>query len=238
MHLTEEQYEYYMEYGFLVIENVLNEDEVEYARQQLHDNIFQQTGIQHNGENWSTGVGTRLKGPGMNIYYSRWKLNIQMNSNAVNLYKQLIKRTWGPGNVAGFEHPFGYSDEENVRCMTDRVCYRLPDYINKEGGLALHLDRNPLDPFLLKSGGVDKFRPIQGFICLTDHYDSGQGGLKVVPGFHKIIDDFFSPDHVSLEVREQCIGQRGEFYRMGGKSYAKLQRQLEVNTDNMYYNNK
>lgn len=139
----------------------------------------------------------------------------------------MISRTWGPGNVSGFEHPYGPSDEENVRCMTDRVCYRLPDYINKEGGLALHLDRNPLDPFLLQCGGADKFRPLQGFICLTDHYDGGQGGLKVVPGFHKVVDDYFSPNQVSAEVREQCLGHKGEFFRMGGKSYAKLQRQLE-----------
>ena len=30
----------------------------------------------------------------------------------------------------------------------DRVCYRLPDSVQAEGGLGLHLDRNPLDPYL------------------------------------------------------------------------------------------
>jgi hypothetical protein len=196
MQLSEEQYNHFSEHGFVVVENVLSEDEVHAARAQLHASILAQTGVEHKGENWSSGVGARLKGPGMNIYYSRWKLNIQMHPNAVSIIKHLLKQTWGPGDIYGFEHPFGWSDEECVRCMTDRVCYRMPDCINTEGGLALHLDRNPLDPFLQQAGGVDKWRPVQGFICLTDHYDGGQGGLKVVPGFHKKIDSYFSPDQV------------------------------------------
>lgn len=228
MQLSEEQYEHFERNGFVVIEEVLSEEEIEFSRTCLHDSIFAQTGIRHQGENWSAGIGARLKGPGMNMYYSRWKLNIQMHPNAVNVYKQLLKRTWGPGNIKGFEHPFGESNEDDVKCMTDRVCYRLPDCINTEGGLALHLDRNPLDPYLSTSGGLEKWRPIQGFICLTDHYDSGQGGLKVVAGFHHLIENYFSPDQVSPEVREACMGHRGEFFRMGGKSYVKLQKQLEV----------
>jgi hypothetical protein len=228
--LTVEHYEHFATHGFVVIEDVLSEEEVTSARHSLHESIYSQTGIRHRGDNWaSADIGPRLKGPGMTMYYSKWKLqNIQLHEKAVCTYQDLFKRTWGPGDIADFKHPFGYSDERNVRVMTDRVCYRMPDCISKEGGLALHLDRNPLDPYLEHSGGIDKWRPIQGFMSLTDHYDGGQGGLKVVPGFHKLVDSYFSSDQVSVEVKEQCIGHRGEFFRMGGKSYTKLQKQLEV----------
>jgi hypothetical protein len=43
----------------------------------------------------------------------------------------------------------------------------IKDVVHSEGGLSLHLDRNPLDPYLLLSGGLEKWRPIQGFVCLT-----------------------------------------------------------------------
>mmetsp|Transcript_17817 Transcript_17817/g.29784 ORF Transcript_17817/g.29784 Transcript_17817/m.29784 type:complete len:320 (+) Transcript_17817:30-989(+) len=229
MSLTEEHVEHFATHGFVVVENVLSDEEVITARERLHESIFLQSGVEHNGENWaSAGIGARLKGPGMNMYYSRWKLqNIQLNEKAVAIYQDLLKQTWGPGNIEDFEHPFGPTDERNVRVMTDRVCYRMPDCINQEGGLALHLDRNPLDPYLEHSGGIDKWRPVQGFMALTDHYDGGQGGLKVVPGFHKLVDEYFASNQ-SAEVRQQCVGHRGEFFRMGGKSYTKLQKQLET----------
>jgi ectoine hydroxylase-related dioxygenase (phytanoyl-CoA dioxygenase family) len=230
--LTEEDCENFKRYGFVVVENVLTPAEVDAARQHLHDNVHAETGIYHQGENWSD-VGARLKGPGMKMYYSRWKLDIQLHRNAINSYKQLLQETWGPSNISGFEHPFGSIDCEQTKQMVDRVCYRLPDCVHSEGGLSLHLDRNPLDPYLSLAGGLDKWRPIQGFICLTDHLDSGSGGLKVVPGFHKSIDRYFS-EHASAEVRSECLGKRGEFFRMGGKSYTKLQKQLEVGPSAIY----
>lgn len=224
--LTPENCEDFQKYGYVVIENVLTQDEVSQARQSLHDTVYAQTGIHHQGENWGD-ISARLKGPGMKMYYTRWKLDIQLHQNAINSYNQLLQETWASGNKKGYEHPFGPINVQATKQMVDRVCYRLPDFVHSEGGLSLHLDRNPLDPFLLTSGGIDKWRPLQGFICLTDHIDSNSGGLKVVPGFHTLTDSYFS-EHASDEVRKQCIGKRGEFFRMGGKSYSKLQKQLEV----------
>ena len=77
-----------------------------------------------------------------------------------------------------------------------------------EGGLNLHLDRNPHDPYLEKSTGLSKWLPIQAIVCLTDHYDGDSGGLKVVPGFHKEIVKYF---HESGKA-SSCSS--GEFYRL------------------------
>lgn len=58
------------------------------------------------------------------------------------------------------------------------TAYRLPDHIQAEGGLGLHLDRNPYDPYLLcptVTKKLLKYRPIQSWIGLTDHYGSKSG---------------------------------------------------------------
>jgi hypothetical protein len=220
--LTPDQIAEFKENGVLVIENVLTSDEVDISREALHHDIFTRTGILHQSPNWGE-IGARLKGPGMYIYYARWKLlNIHLHPNVTSVYEQLLTQTYGSGVEPNFEHPFG--ECTNHLTMVDRVCYRLPDYVSTEGGLSLHLDRNPLDPYLLQAGGLDKWRPIQGFVTLTDNIDTNSGGLKVVNGFHTIIDDYFKG---SSEAVDAC-GRRGEFFRMINKSHAKVQKQLNA----------
>ena len=90
--------------------------------------------------------------------------------------------------------------------------------IRHEDGLGLHLDRNPSDPYLLNNGGLKKWRPIQSFISLTDQYGSGGGGIKVVSGFHKQLDESFINYH-------QEGG--GEFCRLNNKIHCKLHKKLE-----------
>lgn len=223
MELTAEQISEFKDSGVLVVEDVLSEEEVDHARACLHEDIYRLTGVRHGDENWAD-IGSRLKGPGMYIYYAKWKLlNIHLHPKVTASYEQLLSDTYGPGNVHGFEHPFEAC--HNHLAMVDRVCYRLPSSISGEGGLALHLDRNPLDPYLQQAaGGLDKWRPIQAFVALTDHVDSNSGGLRVVRGFHKRIDEYFKN---SKEAQDAC-GHRGEFFRMNAKSHARLYQQLEV----------
>ncbi len=252
---TPEQIEHFQEWGYVVIENILTEEEVESARNALHENIYNITGgIRHRGENWADLKNkAMMKGPANGIYYAQWKLQgIQMKSNLVEAYESIMEATYLSGNVPNFEHPFqidtavtiGSSSSTSKTptptplasfCYTDRVCYRLPDIIHSEGGLALHIDRNPIDPYLVTSGGLAKWRPIQGFLSLTDHYDGTSGGLKVVPGFHKISTEYFQSHENDGEFQEKCIGKRGEFFRMGGKSYSSLQKKLEVRFLQKFY---
>lgn len=222
MSLSAEQINEFKEFGVLVVEGVLTDDEVADARQSLHADIFKYTGITHGGDRWEE-IGSRLKGPGNNISYAAWKLlKIHLHPAVTSAYDELLAHTYGPGDVAGFEHAFGTCLKHY--CMADRVCYRMPDSVSAEGGLALHLDRNPKDPYLLGAGGLDRWRPIQAFVTLTDQFNSDDGGLKIVRGFHKIIDDYFE----NSREAEQACGQRGEFFRMNGKSHEKLKRQLEA----------
>ena len=83
-----------------------------------------------------------------------------------------------------FERPLGFSDD--VLPCIDRICYRLPDHIRREGGLGLHIDRNPYHPYK-----TDRFRPIHSFISLTDHYDFQSGGLQLIDKFHNEYDEYF-----------------------------------------------
>jgi len=102
----------------------------------------------------------------------------------------------------------------------DRVCWRLPDNIKSEGGLSCHLDRNPYDPYLMKSGSLKKWRPIQAFVSLTDQYGTNSGGLKVVKGFHHKIDEYFNKN------MKDDTNKGGEFYRLNSKSHALLAKNL------------
>jgi len=86
----------------------------------------------------------------------------------------------------------------------------------------MHIDRNPTNPSLYDSNGktrLKKWRPIQSFICLTDHFDAQSGGLKVVKQFHKYCDDYFSKTPTDYSV--------GEFHRLNSKVHTALEKKLE-----------
>lgn len=217
--LTAEQLEEYDKNGVLVIENVLTDQEVELARNLLHQQLLSYD-IDHDkvlaGEQQVDDV--RIKGKASRIFYNKWKLDVHLHPKIYNYVKDLMHHTYETGKKSGYEHPFGKFTD--ILPYIDRVCWRLPDCIKAEGGLGLHLDRNPVDPYLLKVGGLKKWRPIQCFVTLTDHYGTNTGGLKVVKSFHHRIDEYFSKSDIEA-------GEKGEFFRMGSKSYASLAKELE-----------
>ena len=218
--LTTDQLEEYKKYGVLVIENILTDKEVEMARDGLHNQLLE-LGIDHNkvlmGEQ-KLDEGPRLKSAASKIRYSKWKMDICLHDNIYHTMKQLILATYG--GEKGFEHPFGRFDD--ILALIDRVCWRLPDIIRNEGGLSLHLDRNPSDPY----GSLNYFRPIQAFVTLTDHYGSEYGGLKVVKGFHKEIDNYFKNEKIIAAVKD-AHSAAGPFYRMHSQSHYSLEKRLE-----------
>jgi len=214
--LTFDQIEEYHRHGVLVIENVLTEEEVNDARQKLHDQLLE-LGIDHYkvlmGEQ-KLDEGVRLKSTASKIFYSKWKMNIMLHEKVYHCMKELMEKTYLSGKTKGFEHPFGPSND--ILSYIDRVCYRLPDIIRSEGGLELHLDRNPTAPYSC----LKAWRPIQSFVTLTDHYGSDYGGLKVVKGFHHEIDDYFSKSN-------EPVISGGGFYRLHSKSHWSLVKRLE-----------
>lgn len=211
--LTTEKLEFFRAHGFVVLEDVLSEEEVSQVREQFHAQLASR-GIHHDkvlsGEQTLLD-GPRVKGNAASIFYARWKLNVHMHERVYALCRDLLVATFGSGKRPLYEHPFGAF--EDVIAFIDRVCYRLPDVVREEGGLELHIDRNPTDPYLLRGGGLKKWRPIQALLTLTDHFGSESGGLKVVRGFQHITDQYFADKTY-----------QGEFCRLHDKA---LQRKLE-----------
>lgn len=220
--LSEQQLKDYDDHGVLVVENLFNSDEVEELRTGLHQQLLDQ-GIDHykilsHGVECSESV--RKKSKVSRIFYSRWKIDGHINPRIYQIMRQLLVSTYGSGTREDYDHPFGAFDD--VVPYIDRICWRLPDSVRAEGGLGMHLDRNPYDPYLLKKGkGLYKWRPIQALLVLTDHWGTDTGGLQVVEGFHKEIDQYFShPPELDTE-------SKGEFFRMNAKVHAKIEKRLQ-----------
>jgi hypothetical protein len=215
--------EEFINFGVTVYENIYSDEEIDTIRKGLHDELLLHN-IDHEKVLNSTddiNHGARLKCPAANFYYGKWKIDALINEKLYVIMKNLLMNTFGnPGNKL-FEHPYGKFDD--VVPYIDRVCWRLPDNVRAEGGLEMHMDRNPIDPFLSKGDGLLKWRPIQTILTLTDHWDGNSGGLEVVKGFHKTCDDFFAKDIEELSK----IMPKGEFYRMGSKKYDALRKKLQ-----------
>jgi hypothetical protein len=134
-----------------------------------------------------------------------------------------------------------------VKLFLDGAQYRLPDHIQLEGGLGLHVDRNPFDPYFLQTPGVklSKWRPIQSWISLTDQFGAQSGGLRVVRGFHLESDNYFGSQlregseggkaggktrkvgKDKGKVKEEEEEGGGEFFRLNPKTHASLFKRLE-----------
>ncbi len=219
----EELIQEFKEEGVIVFENVFSDQEVDEIRNKLHKQLLEH-GIDHQSVlNGTTDApkNVRIKSDVARIFYNKWKIDAHLDQRVYDIMKYLHDNTFADGKTKNFEHQMGTSTD--ILAYIDRICYRMPDKILKEGGLGLHIDRNIKDPYLLKSGGLLKWRPIQGFIALTDHYGSESGGLKCVKGFHKIIDDYFANNTEISDISNN----KGEFFRMISKSHAKIERECQ-----------
>jgi hypothetical protein len=208
----------FIETGVTVIEGVLNPDEIEEKRKSFHHQL-KKYDVDYEGilsGKCLPSDGVRMKSCTSNMYYEKWKIDAQINGKIYGIWRDLVVKTFGRKIKYFDDHPFGYFDD--VIPYIDKVCFRLPDHIREEGGLEMHIDRNPTDHYLLRNGGLKRWRPVQGFITLTDHFGSECGGLKCVKGFHKETNEYFAG--------QEFVGG-GEFCRLVSKSHAKLSLRLE-----------
>jgi len=211
MALTQEHIDQFVNDGYCCVEDVLDSEEIETARNALHYELTKY-GVNH--DNILNGIDKpldqcRIKSDVSNIFYAYFKFNMQVNKQMYDIWKALF-------DAVITEYPLGHHDD--VFPFIDRICWRLPDHIKQEGGLGLHLDRRP-GPLGLTN--IKKYRPIQGFVALTDHYGSESGGLRLCKGFHNQFNEFFKEGSYAQETS-------GEFFRMHGKSYSKLQKQCRA----------
>lgn len=222
MSITPEQIAEFRQNGVVVIEDILTDEEVDQAREAFHEQLMK-IGIDHHkilsGES-EVDQAPRIKSNVSRLFYAKWKLlDVQLHPNVVQAASELLDATFGSDDPL-FRHPYGRFD--GITAYNDRVCWRLPDSIRPEGGLGVHLDRNPIDPYLEHSGGLEKWRPIQGLVALTDHYGGDSGGLRVVKGFHHRIDDFFAKSDLTYKDTGG-----GEFFRMHSMKYAALAKECQ-----------
>lgn len=220
--LLQEHIDEFIEHGVVIIEDIFNDEEVEDIRKKFHDQLMNM-GIDHDAiiqKRIEPFNSVRMKAPTSHIYYNKWKIDIQTNQKIYECVKEIMKHTFLPSNVPNYEHIYGESDD--IYAYIDRVCYRMPDCVKMEGGLKLHIDRNPYDPFLLKTTGLKKWRPIQGILTLTDHYGSESGGLCVVKGFHKKSEAYFKNS-----IPDENISKGGEFFRLDSRCHTKLEQECQ-----------
>lgn len=206
--------EFFQKNGYVVIENVFNQNEVNEIRNNLHNDLKKYFNINHdkiiNGLE-EPNFSVRKKSPSSLLFYPEWKIKLQLDERILNMSYDLHMNTYC-SKVRNFMDP--YIIARKIIPFIDRVCYRLPDNIRAEGGLELHLDRNPFD---ITEG--EYYRPIQSFISLTDHFDSNCGGLQLIPKFHLEFDKFFY-----YKDRVKC----GNFFRMHSHSYDILNKKIET----------
>ncbi len=228
--ISQEHIDEFIEHGITIIEDVYNDMEVDDLRKKMHIQLLG-LGIDHDAilQKYAEPFNSvRMKAPTAQIYYNKWKIDIQTNPKIYECVKKIMKQTFFPSNVQNFEHIYGESND--VYVYIDRICYRMPDCIKMEGGLKLHIDRNPYDPYLLNAGGLKKWRPIQGFLTLTDHYGSESGGLRVVKDFHKKSDLYFKNSIFSTErcnINKDGLCPKGEFYRLDSRCHTKLEQDCQ-----------
>ncbi len=150
--LSIDQLNEFRETGLLVIEDVLTGEEIETARNAFHNHLKEKLGIDHSAviDGTASPPLHRIKSPVSRIFYPGWKLlDVHMHPNVSGLAKELLCKTYGSAEDPLFAHPF--APFQDIHAYVDRICWRLPDSIRTEGGLGLHLDRNPFDPYLLQS---------------------------------------------------------------------------------------
>jgi hypothetical protein len=217
-----EDIHYFKENGYVIITDVFDDIEVENMRNNLHKTLLEN--YNHDHDKVLAGYikpasDVRIKSKLSNIFYKEFKLESFLNKKVYDLYKSLMDNTFASGNTPDFEHPLGSSND--ILPYIDRICYRLPDHIRSEGGLGLHIDRNPLEPYNQK-----KFRPIQSFISLVDHNNNESGGLQLIPRFHKEYNNYFYKNHLNISISGENI--EGEFHRLNSHVHERLHKRVET----------
>lgn len=154
----------------------------------------------------------------LDIFYSKWRMELIEHENAFHVMSQLYDATYASNKIENFQHPHGKFDPCSAYFYLNRVCYRVPDTIAKLHGakkskplqrsLTPHLDCCPENMY-----GSDKefarWRPIQCFIALTDNVEPNTGGFEAVKGFHTRFDEYFHQhNNINMENDGQqvCVG--------------------------------
>ena len=170
--------------------------------------------------------GIRRKSATSHIFYTKPIFDIQISRTMQHIFDSLYDSTYKTKNPL-YKSPFKI--EGNSLPFLDRYGFRLPSWISPvsfedgisigpEEGLGLNIDIDPYNPYLYDDYDVSqliKWRPFQSFVTISDHKMENNGGICVVPDFHKRFTEFFKSYSRGTKIVERTEIHSGEFFRMG-----------------------
>lgn len=222
------------EHGFGVLQ-LFGDKSIKRIEHDLDDALFNHSGIKYGeiisgdddvrNRNLCLLGGIRKSSVTSQIFYTQSIFDVMISRTMKHIFDSLFKITYKE-NTGIYSHPFKWHGDNSVPFL-DRMGFRLPSWIPQtiddsgqtigpENGLGLHVDQNPFNPYLLDKESIShlyKWRPFQSFVTVSDHTMYENGGLCVVPDFHKKADSFWSGCNEIIKM-EQSEFHSGEFYRM------------------------
>lgn len=224
-----------VEHGFGVLQ-LFNEDTIKRIESKCDEELFKSCGAKYehiisgSEEERNSSLkcigGVRKKSATSHVFYTKPIFDICISKTMQYIFDELYNSTYLTKNPL-YQSPFKI--EGNSVPFLDRYGFRLPSWIpvttfddgitiGPEEGLGLHIDMEPYNPYLYDSDGrshLKKWRPFQSFVTISDHMMKNNGGICVVPDFHKRFDEFFKSYNRGTKILERTESHSGEFFRMG-----------------------
>lgn len=226
--------EYIIEHGFGILQ-LFDNKTVKRIETQCDIDLYQSCGAIYNDiingtdEERNASLkcvgGVRIKSATSQMFYTKPIFDIYVSKTMQYIFDRLNDNTYKTKNLL-YTSPFKI--EGNSLPFLDRYGFRLPSWIPQvtfedgttigpEEGLGLHVDMDPYNPYLYDDGGTShliKWRPFQSFVTISDHTMENNGGICVVPDFHKKFNDFFKSYSKGTKKAERTSIHSGEFFRM------------------------
>lgn len=153
--LSCEQIEKFLEDGYLVVDNVLSQEEIDEVKASLSLMLQSKYSVdtqnlKETAHNLKTLSSTNGSGGILDIFYPPWKLKLCENEKMVAILSQLWaagfrnhEREWSSEENEGCtedfrDHHFGPFDVNRAYMYIDRICYRIPSDLSKEIGKQLN----------------------------------------------------------------------------------------------------
>mmetsp|Transcript_7698 Transcript_7698/g.11341 ORF Transcript_7698/g.11341 Transcript_7698/m.11341 type:complete len:369 (-) Transcript_7698:422-1528(-) len=141
--LTDEQIQSFRQNGYLVVNDVLSEEELDRARQGMHATLLKygvdHDNLQETGHNLKSLSSTNGAGGILDVFYPAWKMELCENPKMLAIISQLWEcfQVASDDDCSFLNHPFGPFDTNRAFSYIDRICYRIPSEISVQIGRSL-----------------------------------------------------------------------------------------------------
>ena len=238
--LSQQQIDFFREYGYLVVPDVLSQAEVREALDGMQQSLLDAAGVDASSMErlQETRLGldslssTHGAGGVLDLFYERWKIRLTLeNRKYSSICKELYASTYatydGDGKGDGlWAHPYGKFDpmKDGIWAHVDRIGFRVPDSIAETTTRKFHGKSKRLKTTLLQRS-------------LTPHLDCcpaamHEGGNKLFPRWRPIqcflsLSDTMERNHGGFECVPGFHHEFEEYY----KRFNKSQNRQEFDSD-------